>query len=211
MITRYILSMSLLLAAAPALAQTVGGARPAAQPAPAAEPLGGPVVAGVCLLSREAIFANAAVGRAATARLQELTRAAQAEVDAQRQPIEADARALEDQRASLSADQFRQRQDALAQRLQTVQQQASHVSREIEATRTRALERISNEAQPVIVSAYRAKNCGLLFDRSAALGGNFANDLTADVVRGLDARLQTITFERERLPQEPAAPASAPR
>lgn len=209
MIARSILSLSLILASAPAIAQTVGGAQPSTPPAPAAEPLGGPLIAGVCLLSREAIFANAAVGKAATARLQELTRAAQAEVDAQRQPIEAEARTLEGQRTSLPADQFRQRQEALAQRLQGLQRQAAHVSREIEATRAKALERISTEAQPVIVSAYRAKNCGLLFDRGTVLGGNFGNDLTADVVRGLDARIQTISFERERLAQEPA-PQPAP-
>jgi Skp family chaperone for outer membrane proteins len=178
---------------------------------PAAQALGGPVVAGVCLLSREAIFANAAVGRVATTRLQELTRAAQAEVDAQRQPVEAEARTFESQRASLSADQLRQRQETLSQRLQALQRRAAHVSSEIEATRTKALERISNEAQPVIAEVYRQKNCGLLFDRNSVLGGNFANDLTADVVRALDARIQTITFERERLSEQPAAPPPAAR
>jgi Skp family chaperone for outer membrane proteins len=212
MILRPVLSLALLLGSTTSLsAQTVGGTSPAVPQQPQAQPLGGPVIAGVCLLSREAVFTNAAVGRAATARLQELTRAAQAEIDAARQPIEADARTLEGQRASLSVDQLRQRSEALAQRLQTVQRRAAHVGGEIEATRARALERISNEAQPVIVQAYRAKNCGLLFDRNSALGGNFANDLTADVVRGLDARIQTITFERERLPEQPATPAPARR
>ncbi|NWP19899.1 OmpH family outer membrane protein, partial [Escherichia coli] len=42
---------------------------------------------------------------------------------------------------------------------------------------------------------------GLLFDRASALGGNFGNDLTAEVVAGLDARLPAIAFDRERLPQ----------
>ncbi len=166
------------------------------------QPLGGPVVPGVCLLSREAIFANAAVGRAASARLQELTQAAQAEIDAQRQPIETEARALEEQRSSLTEDQFQQRQQAIAQRLRDLQRQAAHSSREIEATRTSVMSRIATEAQPVIAEVYRQKSCGLLFNRNSALGGNFANDLTADVVTALDAKIQTITFERERLPQQ---------
>ena len=190
--------------ASTASAQTVGGA-PAA-PAPAqAQPLGGPVIAGVCLLSREAIFANVAVGKAASARLQELTRTAQAEIDAQRTPIETEARALEGQPDNAANQPRRQ---ALATRFQTLQSQAAQVGREIEATRAKALERISTEAQPVIAQVYGQKNCGLLFDRNSALGGNFANDLTADVVRGLDARIQTITFERERLPQQQPAPAA---
>lgn len=205
------MTLRVLIAAAAAVgiastasAQTVGGAPPA-QPQAQAQPLGGPVVPGVCLLSREAIFANAAVGKAASARLQELTRAAQAEVDAQRTPIETEARALEGQADNAET---RQRRQALATRFQTLQQQAAQVGQEIEATRAKALERISTEAQPVIAQVYGQKSCGLLFDRNSALGGNFANDLTADVVRGLDARIQTITFERERLPQQPAAPAA---
>ncbi|MBB3989527.1 OmpH family outer membrane protein [Croceicoccus naphthovorans] len=203
MTVRIVLSAALLLCAGAAHAQTVGGnAQPAQQSQPQAQSLGGPVVPGVCLLSREAIFANAAVGRAASARLQELTQAAQAEIDAQRTPLEAEARALEGQPDNAENQQRRQQ---LAQRWQALQQQAAHNSREIEATRAKALERIANEAQPVIAEAYGAKNCGLLFDRNSALGGNFANDLTADVVRLLDVRIQTITFERERLPQQQPA------
>ncbi|MEG3086712.1 OmpH family outer membrane protein [Sphingomonas sp. PB4P5] len=156
------------------------------------------------MLSREAIFGNAAVGKAASARLQELTRTAQAEIEAQRKPIETEARALEGQTDNAAN---RPRRQALATRFQTLQGQAAQVGREIEATRAKALERISTEAQPVIAQVYGQKKCGLLFDRSSALGGNFANDLTADVVRGLDARIQTITFERERLPQQQPVPA----
>jgi Skp family chaperone for outer membrane proteins len=202
-----ILLIPALLLATTASAQTVGGA-PTAQPAPAAQPLGGPVVPGVCLLSREAIFANAAVGKAASARLNELARAAQAEIDTQRTPLETEAKALEGQPDNT---QTRQRREALGQRLQTLQRQAAHTSREIEATRAKAMQRIANEAQPLIAQAYGQKKCGLLFDRNSALGGNFANDLTAEVVRLLDAKIQTITFERERLPQQPAAPAASQR
>ena len=196
---RYLITLPLALAlAGPVLA--------ADAPAPQ---LGGPVVPGICLLSREAIFANAAVGKAASARLAELTRAAQAEIDSQRPAIEAEAKALEGQPDNAAN---RQKREALAARWATLQSQAATGSREIEATRAKALERIANEAQPVIAQVYTSKQCGLLFDRSVALGGNFANDLTADVVRGLDGRIQTITFERERLPvQDSGAPAPQPR
>lgn len=188
----------LLMSATAVSAQTAPA--PAAQPL--AQPLGGPVVPGVCLVSREAIYANAAVGKAATARLQQLAQAAQTEIDAQRTPIETEAKALEGQPDTA---QTKPKREALARRWQALQGQAAQVGREIEATRTKALARIAGEAQPVIASVYTAHKCGLLFDRNAALGGNFANDLTADVVKGLDAKIQTITFERERLPEQPAS------
>lgn len=194
--------------AVPAAAQTIGGARGQAAPAaPQSQPLGGPLIPGVCLLSREAVFANAAAGRAASARLQEITVAAQAELDAVRTPLEAEAQAFETQAASLPEAQRNERQQALLQRIEALQQQAAHNGREIEATRAAALGRIANEAQPVIAQVYASKNCGLLFDRASALGGNFGNDLTADVVAGLDARLPSITFDRERLPQQAAGGA----
>jgi len=193
MTTRQFIIPALLLAAT-----TLNSAGASAQTADAAaQPLGGPVVAGLCLLSREAIFANAAVGRAASVRLAELTTAAQTEIDRQRVTLETEISALEGQADSPA-------RAALAQRWQALQRQATHDSAEIDATRAAVLERIANEAQPVIAQAYTAKNCGLLFDRTSALGGNFANDLTADVVSLLDARIQTITIERERLPQQAA-------
>lgn len=133
--------------------------------------------------------------------------AAQAELDAVRAPLEAEAQAFETQAASLPEAQRNERQQALLQRIEALQQQAAHNGREIEATRAAALGRIANEAQPVIAQVYASKNCGLLFDRASALGGNFGNDLTADVVAGLDARLPSITFDRERLPQQAAGGA----
>lgn len=186
----------LLSVCAMALASTAS-----AQTAPAA-PLGGPLVPGVCLLSREAVFANAAVGRAATSQLTALSTAAQAEIAAERGPLEAEASALQ---GLPETPENRARALGFAQRWQALQQKADHTAREIEATRQAVLARISNEAQPVIAEAYGAKTCGLLFDRNSALGGNFANDLTAAVVEGLDRRISTIEVERVRLPQTNAA------
>ena len=176
----------------------------AAQQAPAAQPLGGPVIPGVCLLSREAVFANAAAGKAASARLQELAAMAQTEIETERQPLETQLRALEGQPDNAAR---RQRAEALAGQWQALQQKAAHANQEVEATRLKAMERIANEAQPAIAQVYAAKACGLLLDRNSALGGNFAHDLTAEVVQLLDSRLSTITFERERLPQVAAQPA----
>jgi Skp family chaperone for outer membrane proteins len=164
------------------------------------QPLGGPVVAGVCLLSEEAVLANAKVGLAASARLQQITKDAEDEVANARAPLDADARALEAQRPSMNPDDFRQKQQAIAIRIQTLQQLAAQRSREIELTRQKALGQIATAEKPLIADAYNAKKCGLLFNRTSAMGGNFANDLTPEVVKALDAKMTTITFDREAEP-----------
>lgn len=178
---------------------------PAAGAQTAAQPLGGPAIAGVCLLSQQAVLANAKVGHAATARLQQLASQVQSEVATQRTPIENDAKALQAQRASLKPADFQQRQQALATRLQTLQQTAQQRSRQIELTRERALGQISTAAQPVIASVYAEHHCGLLVDRSSVLGGNMANDLTGAVVQGLDAKMTSISFDLAPLPAQTAS------
>ncbi len=178
----------------------------AAAPA-AAQPLGGQPVPGVCLLSQAAVVANAKVGVAATQRLKQLADQAQAEVNALRAPLDADAKALEGQRATLKPADFQAKQQALGGRLQTLQQTAQARSRQIELTREKALGMIASAAQPVIAQAYKAHGCGLLVDRNTVLGGNMANDLTAAVVQGLDAQMATINFDLAPLPAQTASAA----
>jgi Skp family chaperone for outer membrane proteins len=172
---------------------------------PAANALGGAPIPGLCLLSQQEVLTRAKVGQAATARLQVLAQQAQNEVTAERGPIETEAKALQAQRATLKPADFQDRQKALQGRLQALQQKANVRSREIELTREKALGRIANDAQPVIAAVYKTHGCGLLMDRGSVLGGNMSNDLTGGVIEALDAKITTITFEREALP--PPAPA----
>jgi Skp family chaperone for outer membrane proteins len=182
------------------LAILIQGAAQAAPPPPAATPLGGPVVQGVCLLSRQAVFANAKVGVAASARLVQLATEAQGEVDAERAPIDKDMAAYNDAAPKMTLEQRTQRARDLEARMAPIRAKAAQRSREVEATRNTVMAKISDAAQPLIAQAYAARKCGLLFDRNSVLGGNFENDLTADVVRALDAKLTTLSFNREVLP-----------
>lgn len=170
-----------------------------------AQGLGGPAIAGVCLLSRQAVLSNAKVAVAATDRLRALTQEAQQEIDAERKPIDADIQTFNAEASKLSDQQRQQRQQALQARLQPVEVKTRQRAREIDATREKALERISTELQPVVAQVYKQHNCGLLIDRNSVIGGNMTNDLTAAVTQALDAKISTITFNRETLPAEKTA------
>jgi Skp family chaperone for outer membrane proteins len=176
-------------------------------PASSGPTFGGPAIQGVCFLSREAVFTNAKVGKAATVRLQQLTQQAQTQIQSEGAPITADVNAYRAQQASLKPEERQTREQALGQRVQKVQADEAQLGREIEATRIKAMERIAQDIQPIVATAYTAKGCGLLLNREAVLGGNMTNDLTAAVVQGLDAKITTISFDREVLP--PQAPGAA--
>ena len=195
----------ILLAAAIAATSAAPMAQAANAPAAASANAltGGPLIKGVCLLSKQAVVGNAKVGQAIDARLKQLKAQAQAEIDAGRNPIDADAKALQADAAKTpgpSAAEIERRRSALQGRLQNLQALADLRNREIQATELKALDRVAAEIQPLLAAAYKSHGCGLLFDRNTLLGGNMGEDLTAEVVKGLDAKMTTMTFDRETLP-----------
>ena len=193
--------VTITLAALAASSVAAYAAEPAAPAAPKAQPsLGGPLIKGVCLLSEDIVLREAKVSVNANKRLQQLKDQAQAEVNAARAPIDSDYKVLQADAPKGQAAEIEKRRQAIQARYQTVQAMTDQRNREIEATRVKAIERISVELQPVVAVVYKARGCGLLLNRSAVLGGNLGGDLSEEVVKGLDARITSFTFDRENLP-----------
>ena len=205
------------LAASPLAAQTRGrstGAKPAeAAPASSARPTGvsstplqsGPPIAGVCIFSFDRALATSTAGKAASTRLQQLTAQVQAELQPEQTSLQTDAKAFESQRATLPADQVQSRGQALQQRLSAFQQKGQLRQEELRATGSKAQQRIGAEMEPLVRAVYTARNCSLLLNGDGVLGANPAMDLTDQVVTQLNAKMPTITFDREHLDQQAAA------
>lgn len=187
--------MSRTLIAALALATLSG---PAFAQGPS-ESLGGAPVPGVCLLSQQAILVNAKVGVAVSQRLQQLRTQAQAEVNTDRAPIDADLKVLQAKAPKMKPNDLQKDQATLQARYQVVQTKADQRTRQIEAARQKAIQRVEAESQSVISAIYKAHGCGLLLDRNAVLGGNMSGDLTAEVVKALDAKITSLAFDLEPL------------
>ncbi|MBD8873369.1 OmpH family outer membrane protein [Rhodanobacter sp. DHB23] len=168
--------------------------------APAANPLGGNAVPGVCMLSREAVFAQSKVGQAASERLKSLATQQQQSLETERKPLDADIQAYQQKASTLTEAQRQQQGQALQQRMQTFQAQAQQLDQRIQLTRGKVMEQIGQQAQPIVNSTYSSHHCGLLLNRDAVLGGNTTNDLTPEVVSGLDGRITTLNFNLEPLP-----------
>ena len=167
----------------------------------AADALDGPPVPGVCLLNQEVVFANSQVGIAAAARLRDLAKAADEPLEAERQSIVTDAKALQAQKPA----DARTKEQALVQRDNALKISAQKLERQIELTRLKARGQIGEAAQSVVADAFHAHNCGLLINKEVVMGGNMSNDLTAAVIQGLDAKITTITFDLEPYPTPKAA------
>ena len=188
-------------------------ARPAAAAPAAAAPVAlpqGPAIPGMCVISQERAVATSSAGRAASERLRQLNAQVTAELKPEQDAIEAEAKTYQSQQAALTADQRQQRAAALQTRAGAYEQKARLRQQEMQATQQKALARIGTELNPVLQSIYGARGCSVLLSTDGGvLASNTGFDLTEAAIQQLNARLPTVTFDRERLDAAtPGAPAT---
>jgi Skp family chaperone for outer membrane proteins len=185
---------------------TASGAFAQAAP-PAAPPVThGAPIAGVCIFSSQRAVATSQVGKAVDARLKTIISQVNAELTAERTSLDNDAKALDAKKATLDQSALEQQAAALQVRANAWQRKGQLRQREVEATEQKQLARVYQELDPAIRQAYQAKTCSILIERESVLLGNPAMDITDAVVAAVDARIKTLTFDRERLDQ--AAPGA---
>ena len=113
-------------------------------------------------------------------------------------------------KATLAQDVLEQQASALQVKANAWQRKGQLRQREVEATEQKALARVYQELDTPIKQVYQAQKCGMLIDRESVMLANPSMDITDAVVTALDARIKTLTFDRERLDQAPAAGALQP-
>lgn len=203
--------VGLMASAGAAFAQAAAAPRPAAA-APAPTVPAGPVIPGVCVFYQDQVLGTSAVGKYVAQRWGQLRAQAAAEVSAEQTALETEGKTLETQKGSISTDVYQQRALSINQRFEALQRKADLRSRELEATRQKAVGRISTEIAPLLTQVYGARGCGLMVERTGVYFFNPAMDVTVDVVKLLDVKITQFPFDRERLDQQPqgaAAPAGA--
>jgi Skp family chaperone for outer membrane proteins len=175
----------------------------AAAPAASAVPLThGAPIAGFCIYSNARVLETSTVGKAFATRMQQLRAQAAAEVSGQQTALQNDEKVLQGKRATLSQEQFAQQAQPLAQREQTLQQTAEQRSRELQATYAHQVQRLGEQIEPLVRAAYEQHHCAVLLNGEAIMAGNPAMDLTDQVTQALNAKMTTITFDREAAPAQ---------
>lgn len=184
-----------------------------AQTAPAAAPAApavthGPALPGVCIFSSPRAVASSQVGKAVDARLKTIIQQVNAELTAERTGLDTEAKALDAKKATMAQDALEQQASALQVKANAWQRKGQLRQKEVEATEQKALARVYQELDTPIKQVYQSQKCSILLDRESVMLANPAMDITDAVVTALDARIKTLTFDRERLDQQ--VPGAAP-
>jgi Skp family chaperone for outer membrane proteins len=183
-----------------------GPAASAARPAaPSAQITNGPPIAGVCVFSPEGAASESLVGKAYSARMQQLVQQVRAELEPQETSFQTDGRALEGARGTLDQATFAKRAADLNLRRANLDKLEQQRQQELQATQQKAIGRINGEIAQALPAVYQQHNCSLLIRGEAVILANPAMDLTPALTTALNSRIQTITFDREQLPAQGAA------
>lgn len=179
---------------------------PAAPAAPAVTH--GPALAGVCVFNSQAAVGTSQVGKAVNTRLGTIIQQVNAELTGERTALENEAKALDAKKTTIAQDALEQQAATLQAKTNAWQRKGQLRQREVEATEQKALARVYQELDTPIKQVYQAQKCSILLEREGVMLANPAMDITAGVVAALDARIKTLTFDRERLDQQ--VPGAAP-
>lgn len=204
------LALAGALAAAMA-AQIAVAATPAAAPAaaPAAPAIThGPVIPGLCALSGQEAIAKSTVGQYVNTRLQQIVGQVKSELQPEDTSIANDYKALETARSTLDQATLQSRAQGLQTRADALRQKSDLRSRELQATRDKALNRIAQELNPIAIQLYQQHRCSVLLDKGSTMVVNPEMDLTNQAVTMLNAKITQFPFDREHL-DTPAAAAPA--
>lgn len=181
----------------------------AAESAPAAAIPQGPAIPGYCVFSLNEIIGTSKVGQAVVARLKILGSQVNAELQPDAEAIRSEERTLEGQTSTLDAATLQSRRQGLEVRAANFEKREQLRQQEMQATQNKQFAVILRELDPIMRTLYAQHRCSLLVD--ADQGGvkivNPEMDLSRQAVSGLDARIQTLTFDREHLDTQPAAAA----
>lgn len=178
------------LAAGAASAQTAGPADP------------GPVIPGVCVYHNERVISQSTAGQALNSGMQRLFEEVRGELQPYAASIETEAQALAQGQASIPAAEMQQRRQQLQQRLQEAQQLEQQRDAELRYTRAVQLQAIAQAVDPIIVTVYQERGCGLLLDRESVYVMNPAMDVSDVVIQRLNGALPTLSFSRLAVPAE---------
>lgn len=171
----------------------------------------GPVVSGLCVLSREGIIARSTVGAYAAREMERIEQAVNTELTTARTAAETNIRSLDSQAqaGTLPRESAGAQANQIAANLQNL---VNLRVAEIRETDNRVQAKIMSDATPLILESITAKRCSALFDQSALIYSGDAYDITPDVVTRLNAKVTSFPIERVQAapPNQAGAAAGGP-
>ena len=168
----------------------------------------------VVVVNQARVVAESTAGQDMQRKVQAIGQSMASELESEANALETEGRALQSRTANLSQEaiaadtelrglieSYARKQQALA-----VKQQKSR--QELAMTEQNALNAFGQALQPVLDEVVRERSADIMVDRAVVAFAAPTVDVTDLVLSKINARTQTITVTRARIPDQQAAPAT---
>ena len=149
----------------------------------------------ILIVNTEQVFAQAKVGVSVREQLQDLAKKLQAEDKKGQDAIEAEAKKLTEQRALLKPEDLQKKYEALQKKEADHQRKMRQKGQELQLGANKARSEIEAALRPIFAEIMKKNNATILLDQSVVLAGGVDLDVTAEVLKELDAKLTTISVK----------------
>ena len=150
----------------------------------------GPMV--IAIVDLQVIARDSKAAVSARAAIDKQGKAYQAEITKQESALSAEGQQLEQQRASMTAEDYRKKGEAFQQKVNAARQSAAQRRQQLQQMEVGAQSQIQTAINSTVADVAKARNISLVLIKSTVLYNLPAFDITADVLQKLDAKLPSV-------------------
>lgn len=164
----------------------------------------------ILVVDTQAVFAQSKAGQSIRTQYEEQAKKIMADGKKTDDALQADAKKLQEERALLSQDDLQKRFQSLQQRTGEFQQSIQIKQQGLQVGVQRAEAQVEAALRPIFAEIMKEKGATLLLDQAVVLAGGADLDISAEVLKRLDAKLarvevKALTKEEMEAAQKAAA------
>ncbi|HEY4343286.1 MAG TPA: OmpH family outer membrane protein [Parvibaculum sp.] len=149
----------------------------------------------IVIVNSEQLFGQSKVGQSVRTQIQAQAKKLQAEGKKTDDALKVEAKKLGEQRSLLSEADFSKKVQAFEQKQQDAQRSLQQKGQELQAGSNKARSEIEAAVRPIFADVMKAHGANILLDQSVVLAGGVDLDVTAEVLKALDAKITTVTVK----------------
>jgi Skp family chaperone for outer membrane proteins len=146
----------------------------------------------ILIVNSDQLFTQSKVGQNVREQIQTLSKKLQSESAKAENSLKAEAKKLGEQRALLKEEDFAKKVQAFQKKEQDTQQRLQAKGQALQLGANVARNKVEEAIRPIFADVLKAHDANILLDQSTVLAGGVDLDVTAEIVKALDAKLTSV-------------------
>lgn len=146
----------------------------------------------ILIVNSDQLFSQSKVGQNVREQIQTLSKKLQSDSVKAENNLKEEAKKLGEQRALLKEEDFAKKVQAFQKKEQETQQSLQARGQALQLGANVARNKVEEAIRPIFADILKTHNANILLDQSTVLAGGVDLDVTAEIVKALDAKLTAV-------------------